>query len=80
LNKNNQNWLDAIGLVTMISFELVVSTGIGVGIGYFFFKNSFFSEFSIIVGALLGFTLGLFWVMRLLKKYEQKSKRNESNK
>jgi len=73
-NKASNEWYQAIGLISMISFELVITTGAGAALGYYLYKHYNAPQSLVLVTTLLGFTLGLFWVMRLLKQYGKNSR------
>jgi F0F1-type ATP synthase assembly protein I len=67
-----QEWIKTFGLFYQIVTELVVSTGLGLGLGYLLVKKLGAPDAVIIFCTLIGFAGAMYRLYRMMLKQQQK--------
>jgi F0F1-type ATP synthase assembly protein I len=65
---NLQRWTKGLVLLYAITSEILVSTGIGVGVGLLLWKKAGFPSWTMIVSSMLGLTFSFYRLILFSKK------------
>jgi len=68
LENGDNRWAKSLGLLTVVTGELIGCTGIGAGLGYLLWKKVGLTVWSEIVLTLLGLTLAFYRIYEISKK------------
>jgi F0F1-type ATP synthase assembly protein I len=67
-NSDKARWIKGVGLLGVITTELLASTGAGVGIGYLLWKKAGFPWWSLLICSLAGMSVAFYRLYQISKK------------
>jgi F0F1-type ATP synthase assembly protein I len=66
--KDQEKWAAGMGLFSVITAEILVSTGIGIGAGYLLWKKAGFPIWTMAVLSLVGLCFAFYRIYLISKK------------
>ena len=67
-NSEKKNWAKSLGLLSVITVDLLGYTGAGIGIGYWLWKKAGFPWWVLLLFTMAGLTLAFYRLYEVSKK------------